>query len=131
MDAILNSHVDLQTTAIVENAPEATGSTIGKTEEKVTIRRYEPTFIELDVTSPAPGMAVLSDTYFPGWIARVDGKLAKVYLVDYALRGVPVEAGSHTVILTYEPISFRFGLMGTALGVIVFFVSWWYIKKYA
>jgi len=33
------------------------------------------------------GMVVLSDTYYPGWSAKVDGKPAQIYEVDTALRG--------------------------------------------
>src|SRR5205823_1228917 len=50
-----------------------------------------------------PGMVVLSDTYFPGWRARVDGKAAGIYEVNGAMRGVLVPAGLHTVTMRYRP----------------------------
>ncbi len=63
-------------------------------------------------------MVVLSDTYYPGWVERVDGRNASIERVHDALRGIAVESGSHTVILTYEPASFRWGVFGSVLGII-------------
>ena len=107
-----------------EALPRAWFSTDGK----VTIRRYEPSLVELDVNSSERGMVVLSDTYYPGWVARVDGRNASVERVHDALRGIPVEGGNHTVILTYEPISFRLGLAGSGLGIIVIVCVMWYTR---
>src|SRR6266699_5246164 len=54
-------------------------------------------------------MVVLSDTYYPGWYARVDGQPAHIYEVDLALRGVPVAKGRHTITFRYRPRSVFWG----------------------
>jgi hypothetical protein len=54
-----------------------------------------------------PGMVIVSDTYFPGWRARVDGKAAEIYEVNAAMRGVLVPAGLHSVTMRYRPASVR------------------------
>jgi uncharacterized membrane protein YfhO len=69
---------------------------------------------------------VLSDLYYVGWRALVDGENEKVYKADYAFRAVPVEKGSHFVELIYDPWSFKLGL-GTsacALAVLVGSSAW-------
>jgi uncharacterized membrane protein YfhO len=61
---------------------------------------------------------VLSDTYYPGWKAFVDGKETKIYRADYAFRAIPLNAGTHRVEFTYDPISFKLGVGGTLMGII-------------
>lgn len=97
-------------------------------EGNVLIRRYEPNVVELRVSAKTGGTVVLSDTYYPGWVARVDGIVTPIYRTDYTLRGIPVESGSHTVILTYEPLSFRLGLLGSGLGIVVIACVLWYTR---
>jgi uncharacterized membrane protein YfhO len=52
---------------------------------------------------------VLSDNWFPGWHATVDGHAEPVLLADGALRGIAVPAGRHTVEMEYSPASIRWG----------------------
>ncbi|MBI3956291.1 YfhO family protein [Candidatus Gottesmanbacteria bacterium] len=89
------------------------------TDGKVGIARYEPSLVELDVNSSERGMVVLSDTYYPGWVARVDGRNASVERIHDALRGIPVEAGGHTIELRYDPLSFRLGVIVSLVGLII------------
>jgi hypothetical protein len=54
-------------------------------------------------------LLVVTDAFFPGWTARVDGAEAPVLRADYLVRAVPVPAGHHRVELTYRPASFAVG----------------------
>ncbi|MCC6189257.1 MAG: YfhO family protein, partial [Anaerolineales bacterium] len=63
----------------------------------------EPGRLRLTTASEAAGLLVVSEAYFPGWQARVDGAPAPVLPADGALLAVTVPAGSHTVELTYRP----------------------------
>jgi hypothetical protein len=49
------------------------------------------------------GLLVVSDTFYPGWEATVDGKPSPIYEVFGALRGVVLESGSHRVEMRYRP----------------------------
>ncbi len=88
-------------------------------EGTVHIRRYEPSLVELDVQSSVSGTLVLSDTYYPGWVAYVDGKNTPIERVHDALRGVAVEKGSHRVIFSYLPMSFTVGVAVSAGGILL------------
>ena len=59
--------------------------------------------------TPAAGVFVLSQMYYPGWRATVDGREAKVLAVDFALTGIALPAGTHEVRFTFEPRSFKIG----------------------
>src|SRR5262249_56487794 len=54
-------------------------------------------------------MVILSDTFFPGWRARVDHQPAQIYQVNGAMRGVVVPRGAHTVTMRYRPVSVYLG----------------------
>jgi hypothetical protein len=83
--------------------------TAGAKTERVRFRRYEADHIALDVVAGGAGLLVLSEMYYPGWIATVNGKAAKIYPVDGALRGIHVSAGSNAIELEYAPSSFHTG----------------------
>jgi uncharacterized membrane protein YfhO len=68
-------------------------------------------------------MVVLSDTWYPGWHATVDGKDAKVERADYLLRGVRVGPGTHTVEMTYRPLSFRIGWIVSLLTALALAIA--------
>lgn len=71
-------------------------------------------------TESEGGVLVLSDTYYPGWTARVDGRPAAVWPANAAFRAVALPAGARRVEFTYEPASVAAGLAtsGTALVVL-------------
>lgn len=76
---------------------------------RATIQSYEHDRVVLDVDTKCPGLAILTDLYYPGWKARVNGSSAKIYPTNIAFRGVLVDAGRSTVVLDYAPKTFRAG----------------------
>jgi hypothetical protein len=71
----------------------------------------------IEVDARRSSLVVLTDVWFPGWKASVDGREVDVERVDYLLRGVPVPAGAHTVELWYEPASWRVGWIVSLLAL--------------
>ncbi|TAK30037.1 MAG: hypothetical protein EPO21_20015 [Chloroflexota bacterium] len=63
----------------------------------------------LHTSAASDGYLVLSDSYFPGWRALLDGAEAPVLRANRIFRGVFVPAGDHEVQLRYDPLSFRVG----------------------
>jgi membrane protein YfhO len=61
---------------------------------------------------------VLTDTFYPGWKATVDGKPVPVHRVDYLLRGVTLAPGHHVVTFRYEPKSWRIGWIVSLLAAL-------------
>ncbi len=72
------------------------------------------------VEAGQPGYLVLSEVWYPGWRATVNGQPATVLRADYALRAVAVPAGTSTVHLWFAPESWRWGWMAFGLGVLLF-----------
>ncbi len=86
------------------------------TTDQVSITKYEPARVDIDAQMNCDGMLVLSDNYYPGWHAEVDGRDTEIHEVDLALRGVFVPQGKHTVTFRYRPASFLLGLALTLTG---------------
>jgi hypothetical protein len=70
-------------------------------------------------------LLVVSDTFFPGWRAFVDGKEEKILRANYNFRAVALPSGSHRVEFVYDPISFKLGILGTVLGIIGCLILGW------
>ena len=83
-----------------------------------------------EVTTPNSAFLILSEPYFPGWLATIDGQPAPLLRADFALRAVPVAAGQHTVELTFRPLSFIIGAIISAatVGVLLLLFVWWRLK---
>jgi hypothetical protein len=86
------------------------------------VSAYTPTSMSLNVQSHGQSMLVLSEVFYPGWNATVNGASTPVLRVDGFLRGVVVPDGSSTVVLIYRPTSVRLGafltfaaLLGSAI----------------
>jgi hypothetical protein len=62
------------------------------------------------------GLVVVSDTFYPGWRADIDGHSAPIYEVNEAMRGVVVPGGAHTLTFRYRPNSAIVGGLLTLIG---------------
>ena len=62
---------------------------------------------------------MLSDVYYPGWEAYVDGVKVKIYRVDGLIRGVFLEQGRHEVIFKYMPMSFKIGVSTAIISLMI------------
>lgn len=88
----------------------------------VIVEDYQPNHIKLLTETKGNQLLFLSDTYYPGWKAFIDGKESKIYRADYAFRAVVVPAGSHEVIFSYEPQSFYLGVKISIISLALFII---------
>jgi hypothetical protein len=77
-----------------------------------TIRflRDEPELVELVVDSAAPGYLVLTDSWYPGWHAMVDGEDVAIERADILFRAIPISSGTTHIVFIFRPTSFRLGI---------------------
>jgi len=97
--------------------------------QKVEIISEKNNRLQLLVNSTEDNLLVLSDTYYPGWKAFVNGKETKIYRADYTFRGIPLNAGTHQVEFVYDPISFKLGAGATFLGILGCIVFGWVARR--
>jgi hypothetical protein len=113
----INDHVDELATKAMMTVPGPKLACPGAT-DKVSVTRYAAENVAIDVEMNCDGMLVLSDNYYPGWSATVDGHPSQIYEVDLALRGVAVPAGAHKIVFHYRPRSFVLGFALTLTGLL-------------
>jgi hypothetical protein len=77
---------------------------------KVDYEKYLETESIIKVETSENGLLFVSDTFFPGWLAFVDGEKAPIYKADFAFRAIAVPRGVHEVKMVYRPKSFMMGL---------------------
>jgi Bacterial membrane protein YfhO len=98
---------------IPENDPDATSP--GTAE----IADYQAQQVTIDADPSRAAELVLSDTYYPGWSATVNGRPVDIHEVDYLLRGVSVPPGNDRIVFTYNPSSFREGWITSLASTVV------------
>ncbi|MBU1996069.1 MAG: YfhO family protein [Candidatus Omnitrophica bacterium] len=92
-----------------------------------------PNKIEIDINVQIPSMLVLTDVWYPGWKATVDGKEEKIYRVNYCQRGLWLEDGRHHIILKFKPKAWTIGAtvsIITCILLLVLFLTTKIIKYY-
>ncbi len=124
LDATGGSNLDLRQTAVVEQLPKDLVDLINRNDPAPpsiagTARLVSSGELDVNVNTTEPGLLVVSDQYYPGWQAWVDGKPTTIYAVDAAFQGVFLESGSHEVQFKYRPFSFIIGGAISAVSVLV------------
>jgi hypothetical protein len=88
--------------------------------------RFEAHEVALTVSTPAPCVVVIAQSYHPNWRAAVDRQPVPVLRANYGFQAVIVPAGNHELRLRYVDWSFRVGAAisgATLLGVLAGFVA--------
>jgi hypothetical protein len=129
-DAVFHrlDQIDLHQIAILEKRLPQPPAPANGADESVQFRSYEPERMAIDVNAASAGLLVLSEMYYPGWVATVNGKAAEIYPADGALRGIAVSAGPNRVELKYAPFSFRLGAALSLLTLTCVLLGWFYTK---
>lgn len=88
--------------------------------DSVQILAYHSSEVRLSAGMACRGMVVLSDAWYPGWRAYVDGQPAPIHKAYGFLRGVVVPAGLHTLEFRYRPASFYRGAALSLAALLAF-----------
>jgi Bacterial membrane protein YfhO len=89
----------------------------GSSQVKITL--YEPNRIEMETSREDEGYLVLSEVFYDGWRAYLDGKEQPVIRTNYMLRGIHVPPGDHKIQFVYRPQSLRNGALLSLSGLVL------------
>jgi hypothetical protein len=98
---------------------DATGTT-GTTSVRIVERR--DTRVVVEKTGPDPGFVLLTDAFYPGWIASVDDEPARLLRADVMFRAVRVGSGTRRVVFEYHPTALKVGIWTTAAAIVAMLV---------
>ena len=107
--------------------PDAADGTVteyaGADSGRVELTYYSPNRLRYNVSTPAKGVAVFSEIYYPaGWKAYVDGEEKPILRADYVLRALLIDEGEHEVEFVFAPDSFVVGRdisLASSIAIIV------------
>jgi hypothetical protein len=136
LNTVLDPRFDVRRAALFD--PESNVTAVGgsplppPSTTKVSVSRYEPGRISLALDTPAAqGSALLvSENYYPGWTATVNGQPAKLGRADLTLIGVELPTGARTVELTFDSAPYHTGKWIT-LGALALAILWWLAGLFA
>ncbi len=86
------------------------------------IRHYEPGRVVVETASETDSLLVLSEAYYPGWQAWVDGQPAQLYPADGYFQGVFVPPGQHEVVFAYQSARVGYGRVLSFAALIIWLV---------
>jgi hypothetical protein len=126
---ILNPRFDVTRAALFDTSANVTvaqgvQSLPAPLEIKTTVRHYEPGKVQIDLSAPAPegSSLIVSENYYPGWIASVDGKPARIGRADYTMIGVELPPGARSVELNFTSPTYERGKVITWLAMALGFL---------
>ncbi|MFQ5575945.1 MAG: YfhO family protein [Anaerolineae bacterium] len=76
-----------------------------------------PGFMAVEVETGTNGLLVLSNVFYPGWRAALNGAPVEIYRVNGIFQGVFVPPGKHRVEVRFAPNSFRRGSVLSLAGL--------------
>ncbi|OGG13449.1 hypothetical protein A2773_00380 [Candidatus Gottesmanbacteria bacterium RIFCSPHIGHO2_01_FULL_39_10] len=95
--------------------------------DRVNISRYIADKIDLRVQSSCDAILSMSEVFYPGWKAKIDGEETQIYKNNVAFRFLKVSQGNHKIEIYYSPDIYYIGAILSFLGIIgTYFLS----KKY-
>jgi Bacterial membrane protein YfhO len=71
--------------------------------------KLNDTHVQVKSNAQSPAFLVLSDVYYPGWQAKIDGKKTHIFQTNYVLRGVSLPVGTHVIDFEFKPLTFHLG----------------------
>jgi uncharacterized membrane protein YfhO len=85
---------------------------------RVRLLSYNSNKVSFECETQSNAFLYVSDAYYPGWKAYLDGKEARIYRANLAFRAIYIPRGTHTVLFVYRPLSFYVGCCLTVFGLL-------------
>jgi hypothetical protein len=80
--------------------------------------RYGTDEVRIRTAGSGPALLVLTDRYYPGWKAAVNGAETQIYRANGIFRAVVVPSGAAEVVFRFDPLSVRIGAWISALTLL-------------
>jgi hypothetical protein len=120
LNTVLDPRFDVRSAALFDSsasvqAPKELRSLPKPLAVKAAVQAYRPGYARIVLDTPAPEGAALmvSENWYPGWTATVDGKATPVGKADVTFIGVPLEAGATTIELRFTNPPYETGKLVT------------------
>jgi hypothetical protein len=128
---VANPAFDARSVAVIEdkNLPPLTGADVPSVADEVNSVRTDNNTLSIDVKIDKPGFLVVTDQYFPGWHAVVDGAEVPIAHANYLFKGIPIGPGTHQVVFYFRPTFWNLSLVLLALCFILNTAAFIFLRK--
>ena len=118
--------------AIVEKQDLPVWQTQAELRGEVEIDKWRSGYIELQAETKKPALLVVSNSYYPGWQARVDSQPVEIVRTNYIYQGIFLLPGRHKVELVYQPTYGRVGMVISLSTLALLFVCavFWVVVRF-
>lgn len=82
---------------------------------RLQLVKYSDNQIKLKAYLDGNGFLFISQNFYPGWLAKINGKETPIYRANYAFQAVPLGQGKNLIDLRFQPTSLK---TGTAISVL-------------
>jgi hypothetical protein len=111
--------VDVAREVLLADCAAPPGGATAATRVEARIAAESTDRVLVDAATDAPAWLVLTDTWFPGWGARVDGVQTPIWRADHAFRAVALPPGRHEIEFTFRPRRLLAGIAISAVAALV------------
>ncbi len=125
----MRADFDYQHAVLLEAPVDMPQAPAGTARQNVDVVSYAPERVVLRAEADGPRLLVLTDTYFPGWRATLDGLPIPILRANYLFRAVVLPPGRHEVIFAYAPRSFTAGASLTVLSALLILIFAWWMRR--
>lgn len=112
----------------LEELPSWAKTIVPETAGATTITSIEQTTgssLTIRAETAVAQFLVISNTFYPGWQATIDGTPTEIYQTNLTLQGIFLPAGQHVVQLEYRPVFWQETLIAALIGAGLFMVSFY------
>ncbi len=119
VEAMRKGHDYHRIALIEEPLPGLPAAPDGNSDAEARIAHFAPERIEVAVNTPAPGLLVLAESYYPGWTASVNERPTPVVPANGWMRAVAVPPGRSTVVFSFSSTRLGQGAAVSALALLL------------
>jgi Bacterial membrane protein YfhO len=126
LDLLRAGTIDVDSVVLLEVGHDRTAASGGPGQAEIAAVN-DPNVVHVRARAADGGWLLLSDAFYPGWRATVDGEPTTLYRADGLFRALWVPPGDHEIIFVYRPWTFAFGMVLSAVTwslVLAFGLRW-------
>jgi hypothetical protein len=118
LNSIRNKAISVKEEVFIENDDNLPLYNPEKPVYKCDITHYDSMTIDIEVKTDKSGYLVLTDTFYPGWIAKINGEPAKILLANYFFRALKLDhPGKYYISFEFKPYSYKLGLFVSLFSI--------------
>jgi hypothetical protein len=129
LHAIQATNFDGRRLVLLPQETKAYVTVTHETSARVISSHFAHRQVDVEVEAAEPSIVALSQTYYHGWKAFMDGQPTRLLRANYAFQAVQVPGGRHHVRVVYQDRAFYAGAVISGLALLGCLIGWWMLRS--